>query len=302
MEKPIRAYDLGFGPRPDRLLRNPTLRPSVNLNNPMQAGFVGDFGPNIRPEQWPRGKNSGLPMMHAITVWVPDEYRKQGNQYVAVSFFQGEGQFSEPKKGIREIFAGQPLTSEQVTDPFLKQLTVSAAHEHPMLWRLQDIIDGEFGLIWLTDEEFRGPRTAPPPDPRRAGEHEPVDGDISAWDNTGQPDTFVWMSPREGDLNVGVAPQEFAAYDPAGQRGRFASNGYRVVQWDEDAPGEDGAWARWLNEHQGRSHFGGTSFHQQGVPEGLGPYYLELYEFGGLKFGGGGVAQIDLETAVFDWA
>lgn len=58
-------------------------------------------------------------------------------------------------------------------------------------------------------------------------------------------------------------------------------------------------WALALEGRDG--HLGGTAFPYQALPEGLTPYYLEFWEFGGLNFGGGS-AQLDLESEVFDWA
>lgn len=50
------------------------------------------------------------------------------------------------------------------------------------------------------------------------------------------------------------------------------------------------------------SHLGGTAFPVQAMPAGLTPWYLEFEEISGLNFGGGGSAQIDLESNTFDWA
>lgn len=58
-------------------------------------------------------------------------------------------------------------------------------------------------------------------------------------------------------------------------------------------------WALALEGRDG--HLGGTAFPYHALPEGLTPYYLEFWEFGGLNFGGGS-AQLDLESEVFDWA
>jgi hypothetical protein len=58
----------------------------------------------------------------------------------------------------------------------------------------------------------------------------------------------------------------------------------------------------WASALAGRCHLGGTAFPVQELPEGLTPWYLELTELPGLNFGGGGTAQIDLESDTFDWA
>ncbi|MFD0427219.1 hypothetical protein ACFQ60_00995 [Streptomyces zhihengii] len=53
---------------------------------------------------------------------------------------------------------------------------------------------------------------------------------------------------------------------------------------------------------EGISHLGGTVMPCQTLPKGLTPYVFELEDgVGGVNFGGGN-AQIDLESGVFDWA
>ncbi|HHU68422.1 hypothetical protein, partial [Corynebacterium sp.] len=73
-------------------------------------------------------------------------------------------------------------------------------------------------------------------------------------------------------------------------------SGYRQPEY-----GQEDEWSHWCDAHEARFHFGGTAFPIQAVPEGLGPRYLEIEEFGPLNFGRGN-AQIDLENDVFDWA
>lgn len=45
----------------------------------------------------------------------------------------------------------------------------------------------------------------------------------------------------------------------------------------------------------------GPSFFQQAPPKGITPYYLELWDWRPLNFGGG-CGQVDLESGIFDWA
>ncbi len=58
--------------------------------------------------------------------------------------------------------------------------------------------------------------------------------------------------------------------------------------------------ADWAGTLFAKSHLGGTAFPVQGIPDGLTPWYRELKEIAGLKFGGGGNAQIVLESETFD--
>lgn len=301
----MRAYDLGFGSDPESLTLTPDIDNPLRLLDPVRAGWACGDGPAITAEQWPRGTTTGLPMWHALTVEVPEEYRRQGPDLVAVSFFQGQCQFAEPNPDVLALRHGSPLTTEQTADPFLVQFAESLRHEHPRLRHMVDIIDGEFALIWLTREELAGPRSAPPPDVRLPGRRL-IDEDYgpNAWDCYPEDALDVWLGVREGDANVGKPPEEFGGYDPAGnpvENGPFAHGGYRVQAYGEAEDPEQRAWIGWLDEHAGRSHFGGTSFHVQAVPDGLGPHYLEIEEFSHLNFGGGN-CQIDLENDVFDWA
>lgn len=140
--------------------------------------------------------------------------------------------------------------------------------------------------MWLTEAELAGGPVAPPPDVRRPGEHEPDDEGPNAWDGP-VPTRRVWLAVRP-DPNTGRAPTDVDETSPEDYR----------QPWDQATRG----WHPWAKDIFGRSHLGGTSFPVQALPDGLTPYYLELEELSGLNFGGMGVAQIDLESDVFDWA
>lgn len=256
----IPAYNLFFGDRPDR--------PA----DAREIGWIGTNGPAIDRALWPRGPLTGLPMLHAFTIELPEEYRRRGPDYPAIAFFQGEGQFAEEDEESRP--------DAESGDPFLRQW--AEAREHPMLERREDVIDGQFAFIWLTAEEFRGGPTPPPEDVRREGEHGDDDEGPNAWDTPVEHET-AWLADRE-DPNAGLAPNESGA---DGYELRFESDPFAVKPWAD---------ALWKFDH-----LGGTAFPVQALPEGLSPYYLEFGEFGGLNFGGG-TAQLDLETDVFDWA
>lgn len=153
--------------------------------------------------------------------------------------------------------------------------------------RRRDLIDGEFALLWLTAEELAAGPTGPHADLRAAGSWIDESEGCNAWDER-DPRSDVWLVPRT-DPNAGIIPQEFFDSEPA-------TAGYTNPF---DAQSEIQPWAESL---VGLSHLGGTTFHVQGLPEGLTPWYLELEEIVGLNFGGDGNAQIDLESDTFDWA
>lgn len=262
------ATENGVAPRPggSATFQTPTYAPS---------GWVGHEGPGIAWQYWPRSAATGLPMMHVITLVLPAEYRRKGEQYPAISFFAGEGQF-----------APEPIQGDgSSADPFLRDL--AAAIEHPALHRRRDLIDGEFALLWLSVEEVAAGPTAPSPDLRAAGTWTDDSEGCNAWDERA-PRADVWLVPRT-DPNAGIVPQEFSDDEPAiaGYSNPF------------DAQSNFQPWAEPL---LGMSHLGGTTFPVQGLPDGLTPWYLELEEIVGLNFGGDGNAQIDLESDTFDWA
>ena len=210
-------------------------------------GWIGSAGPGIAPASWPRGPQTGLPMFHVLTLALPPEYRRRGEEFPAIAFFQGEGQFAQERE------------EDDSEDPFIADL--ASAVEHPQQTILTDIIDGKFALIWLTKEEFLAGPTAPPADTRRPGEHEAQDEGPNAWDEI-QPTLNVWLVERQ-DPNTGLVPSEDESeggYRPAGE---------------------------WAEEFYGRSHLGGTVMPIQALPEGLTPYFLELEEFDGVNFGSG---------------
>ncbi|NLA56813.1 MAG: hypothetical protein GX859_11085 [Corynebacterium humireducens] len=281
----MHAHDLGFGSDPAQLQEHPDRPSPIVLTDPVRAGHTGTHGPAITAEQWPRGPLTGLPMAHALTIRVPEEYRTRGPEFVGVSFFQGEGQSAEQDADVAAVLAGDALTPEQAADPFLVQLATTVGREHPRLRRMEDIIGGQFALLWLTEEELTGTPAAPPEDVRLP-DREATDEGPNAWDHTTE-STGIWTGQRESDPNAGIAPEN--AWDDTG-------SGYRQPEY-----GQEDEWSRWCDAHEGRCHFGGTVFPIQALPKGLGPRYLEIEEFGPLNFGGGN-AQIDLENDVFDWA
>jgi len=283
----MHAHDLGFGSDPAQLRKHPDRPGPLVLTDAVRVGHTGPHGPAITPEQWPRGPLTGLPMAHVLTVRVPEGYRTQGPDLVGIAFFQGEGQFADQDEDVTAILSGHPLTPEQAADPFLAQLAGTVGREHPRLRRMEDIIGGQFALLWLTEDELSGTPCAPPEDVRLP-DREATDEGPNAWDDAEHStSTGIWMGPREGDPNVGLAPEN--AWDDTGA-------GYRQPEY-----GEEDEWSRWCDAHEGRCHFGGTVFPIQALPKGLGPRHLEIEEFGPLNFGGGN-AQIDLENDVFDWA
>ena len=264
----MKAFNLFLDPHPDSF-------PQTFPDDAPDVGWVGTDGPAVAPEQWPRSPLSGLPMLHGFTLLLPQDYRTQGPEYVAISFFQGDGEF------VSEDTMSKASASSD--DPYLRQLAEYSPH--PMLQERVDILDQPFAFIWLTQAEYDGGPTAPPTDVRRPGEHRQEESP-SAWDTPVQ-DGRIRMTERTGDPNVGHAPNE-------------DGEGDYQDPWADSANKQHG-WADALWEVKHVGHLGGTSFPVQAMPENLSPYYLEFDEFGGLNFGTG-AAQLDLKTDTFDWA
>lgn len=273
----MKAYDLGFGADPASLTINPGSAERLPAVGAIRAGWAGLHGPGISREQWPRSPATGLPMMHALTLRLPEDYRRRGPALPAIAFFAAGDANQDPPSVA-------PVPDPDSSDPFLRDLAHHVTHPESTI--LTDLIDGTFSLIWLSSKEFDAGPTAPPPDVRRPREH-PYDAELARiWVPTEAPSAAgtVWLVERP-DPNAGRTPSEDDE-SPDDYRLRY------------DAGFEPRPWADVLS---GRSHLGGTSFHIQALPEGLTPWYLELEEFGGLNFGTGN-CQIDLESGVFDWA
>ena len=241
------------------------------------SGWTGSHGPGVGWEHWPRSLNTGLPMMHVLSLWLPEHFQRRGPQFPGLAVFAGEGQFADDTK--------LPVPSIESPDPFLRDL--AAAKVHPGLLRRRDLIDGEFAILWLTHAELVTGPTAPRPDLRAEGEHVDESEGTNAWDNV-EPTVDVWLIPRV-DPNAGKAPVELWG-DEVGADGYLSPS----------AAGN--GLAAWAEPLFALSHLGGTAFPVQAMPAGLTPWYLELEEISGLNFGGGGNAQIDLESDTFDWA
>ncbi|MFI7289683.1 hypothetical protein ACIBRY_24000 [Streptomyces anulatus] len=280
----MKAYELGFGESADELTVLPGKPIETDLPGARVAGWCGGRAPGIGTAAWPRSPVTGLPMIHVITLELPEDYRRKGEDLVALSLFQADDHVATAVEGVAELLGGTTPTAEQAADPFLAAVAATAAARHPQQRDLEDLIGGAHALLWLTAEEFAAPRIDPPADIRPAGLGDHYRRGQNAWDDSA-PETTVWLGERTGDANTGIAPSE----DGAG--------GY-VAAWSSDDEQLEAFWS----SVEGTSHLGGTIMPCQGMPDGLTPYVFELEDgVGGLNLGGGN-AQIDLESDVFDWA
>ncbi|BFP54644.1 hypothetical protein ACWGBY_01325 [Streptomyces griseus] len=280
----MKAYDLGFGESADALSVRPGGGVEIGLPGARVAGWCGGRAPGIGTAAWPRSPVTGLPMIHVITLELPEDYRRKGADLVAVSLFQADDHVADDIEGVDELLAGAEPTPEQGADPFLAEVIAAAAARHPLQQELEDLIGGAYALVRLTAEEFAAPRIDPPADIRPDGLGDRYSRGQNAWDDSA-PESTVWIGERTGDPNTGIAPAE------------DGEGGY-VEAWSSDDEELEAFWS----SVEGVSHLGGTVMPCQGLPEGLTPYVFELEDgVGGVNFGGGN-AQLDLESGVFDWA
>lgn len=263
MLQPQHAYNVEFSETGDR-----------------GQGWCFGVPTGIVPTQWPRSRVNGLPMAHIFTCWVPAEYRTKGEGLVAVALFQADDHAADTVDGVAEA-------DEADAGPFWASLLAYATGQHPQEIYLEDILDGGWALLWLTEAEFRGPAAAPPA--AEAGIFPDYDGEDggSAY-AAHEPARFVQLVAREADPNVGKAvsryPDEKApdAYIPMGSE-KGQALGLEEMPWS-------------------CTHFGGTfSPSYQGEPD-ISPFYLEFDESAGGANLATGVAQIDLLNDTLDWS
>lgn len=297
-----RAFDLDLDPQQVLAMRE---------RGPEWAGgWTLGLPPGITPEQWPLSPAYGYPLRHAFTLYVPSDYRTQGQQLVGLSLFV-DAQFEELDASDEiSAFFDAPLSPEAPTDkallPFWQHLHARHPHHHDM----EDGLGTRYTAIWLTQEEFDAQLCRPP---TLASAH--LDGS-PCWMTESYadclPDSWLYTRNKETSLDgaeagcvsgVSIAfPIRSAVRDNDPNVGKPArarehqckASGYIPAYSDKGIELDLGRWAE-------LAHLGGTMAPNQGYPD-FGPYYLEFEEaFGGFNFGGGN-AQLDLEKMQLDWA
>ncbi|WP_122439960.1 DUF7256 domain-containing protein [Pseudomonas viridiflava] len=295
------------------LIRDPQCHLPVSGRGPeWSGGWSLGLPPGITPEQWPLSPVMGHPLRHAFTLYVPEQYRKQGAERVAFSLFVDDQMEELSPSSAVEAFFASPLLPTPPEDQHLLPFWTHRRAHHPLHFDMTDILDTHYVAIWLTQAEFDG-SLCMPPDLRG----NPLLCDAPGWYDKSysehyQYDTvrnhdaeaFEWLPGdgraagldtafairaqiREGDPNVGKPPREWDD--------ECEHSGYIRPYVTPEGEALD------LDRFANRNHLGGTMFPVQGYPE-FGPYYLEFEEnFGGFNFGSGN-GQIDLEKMALDWA
>lgn len=159
----MKSYELGFGESADELMVRPGKTIEIDLPGARVAGWCGGRAPGIGTAAWPRSPVTGLPMLHVITLELPEDYRRKGEDLVAISFFQADDHVATDIDGVAGLLKGTAPTAEQAADPFLAAVAATAAARHPQQRDLEDLIGGAHALLWLTAEEFAAPRIGPRP-------------------------------------------------------------------------------------------------------------------------------------------
>jgi hypothetical protein len=140
------------------------------------AGWEHGLPPAIAPHQWPRHRESGLPLVHAFTVRVPEPFRARGAERVALSYFHPGDAESYPSSGgggrAAEILDGAALTPAEKNEPFWGALAAHAAAEHAAIVYYRDILEHDHAIVWHTEAELAAPRCPRPEAPLPGG----VDG------------------------------------------------------------------------------------------------------------------------------
>jgi len=174
----VKAYDITVSDEAARVPGRPV---------PLPAGWAGPQGPAIDPLTWPRSLRTGQPMHHRFTLWLPPEYRRRGEDLLAVSVFQWNDAY----------YARGPAAPEAV------------APTHPHLHLADDGVDQVFALLWLTEAEYAGVRTGrPTPDAAPADGEDDPGGELLPYAPVGP----IWLVERD-DPNAGVAPVEYPEDD-----------------------------------------------------------------------------------------
>lgn len=283
------AWELGFGPSADRLSGHPlTAEAGRAREGAVEVGWCGGDGPGIATHRWPRSRVTGFPLLHVLTMRLPAPYRRRGPELTGIAYFASSETFLRSE--IADLLAAEAVPEQAAArDPFLRGLADYFADRHPHEELRTDILGSTHALVRLTDTELAGRSTAPDrhlPAGVGEGNNAAADWGDSAWFRT-VPAVGLWLAPRQDDPNTGKAPTEDPSVDGYVQAWELVDAGLASEEQLD-------AWSS--------SHLGGTCFPVQAMPADLTPWYLELEDdVAGVNYGGG-LAQIDLESATFDWA
>lgn len=238
----------------------------------------------IKTSQWPRSSVNGLPMAHLFIILVPQQYRVKGDDFVAISLFQADDHVALEVEGVEDAINEGKFPDDSENADFWNSLKEYTQNKHPKEIHLNDIIDGNWSLIWLTREEFEGDPVELPNKNCIYPGYDSQDGlDCFSEDKDPQ---FVKLVERKDDPNVGKDLEDFPDEED--------ENAY--IDMYSDKGQELG-----LEDFSKLNHFGGTANPVQYTPA-FSPFYFEFEENLGNANMGGGNGQIDLKNDELDWA
>jgi len=255
-------------------------------------GWCHGLPPGITQAQWPISPANGHALRHAFTLHLPEAYRAQGPERVALS-----------------VFVDDPFELLETLDDAAGSGKASA---HPHSHEMEDVVDVLYVMIWLTQAEFDAPLADPPPVAAAlAGLPRPD------WLDRAYADCTQFVAPRGSDgaglalLSGDAASAGIGTAFPlqVSERNGDPNTGRPAREWAHQnelsgyipAYSEAGKALQLERFYCPSAHLGGTMFPVQGYPD-FSPYYLEFEEnFGNFNFGGG-AAQLDLAQMLFDWS
>lgn len=302
MKAEFPVYDLLFGEDPSALVPHPGAQreaPALTRPDAVRAGWQGGRSAAIGGASWPRSPVTGFPMIHLLTLELPEPYRRNGPELVGIALFQADDHVATATPGAREALQ-DGIGDRSVA--FIADLLQSRERRHANQADLVDIIGGNFALFRLTAAELAGPRTEPPADRRDTMELPETGQDLNAWDH-GEPERGIWLAKRAFDPNAGEAPVDVFEEEEEEEVESVATEEWTSPDRYVDVVLSNAPRLKaFYSEVHGRSHLGGTCLPCQAVPDGLTPWYIEVDDgVGGANFGGGNM-QLDLESGVFEWA
>lgn len=271
------------------------------LDTPNHSGWCFGLPPGISQDQWPLDPENGFPLAHGFTMILPQDYLCHGSEILGLSFFGPSFDINEGGtpliEEVQAIFANSP---EQPSDPDLLVFWESKVNQHPCLHRMKDLLECNYALILLTEQELTGPLCHPPSlTPNRFRDRLKV----PAWLKSGAA-FALFQSGWHSDFFQGldVVPESRLNFDLAFTfQARSDDPNAGLSPCSEDDPKQTG-YLHCENEPTSGSnkwcdaetwlHLGGTMRADINPPR-MSPYYVEFEQyFGGFNFAYG-TMQVD---------
>jgi hypothetical protein len=229
-----------------------------------------------------------VPLAHAFSLKLPQDYRVRDKTHVAIAFFYN------PSLSRKEARETDWASGEDPRD------MIAEHHPHPQEVRFNR--EGEFALIWLTESEFAGPEC---PLPHLGLGHAAACRQYIDFLDEDFPAEWLRLEAY-ADPNVGFQPVEQEDDQDEELDEQLDAKELNAPTTPSSPPPSYVSPYSERGDSQGMfdvgSHLGGTSFASRGLPPGLSAYYLELeHGFGGLDFGGEGNGQLDLLNETWAW-